>query len=143
MTLRGSTNTDEMHPSLIAPCGMNCRLCRAYIRERNACPGCRADDANKPKTRVTCRIKTCERIANGKARYCFGCDEFPCDSLKHLDNRYRTKYGMSMIENLTDIEKSGVRQFIENEKQKWTCRQCGKIICVHVPQCLSCGRKWH
>ena len=26
---------------------MNCRLCRAYGREKNACPGCRGDDSLK------------------------------------------------------------------------------------------------
>ena len=31
-------------PDLIAPCGMNCSLCRAYGRERKPCPGCRGDD---------------------------------------------------------------------------------------------------
>jgi uncharacterized radical SAM superfamily Fe-S cluster-containing enzyme len=27
--------------SLIAPCGMNCSICSAYLREKNKCPGCR------------------------------------------------------------------------------------------------------
>ena len=31
----------EMHPDLVAPCGMNCRLCHAYQREMNHCNGCR------------------------------------------------------------------------------------------------------
>ena len=30
--------------SLIAPCGMNCRLCLGQIREKNTCPGCRSVD---------------------------------------------------------------------------------------------------
>ena len=121
---------------------MNCRLCRAYIRDRNPCPGCRADDADKPKTRVICKIKNCENITKGKARYCCSCGSFPCDSLNHLDKRYRTKYGMSMIDNLKNMKMSGIRKFIESERQKWTCPDCGQIICVHNPQCPSCGHKW-
>jgi hypothetical protein len=27
--------------ALIAPCGMNCGVCMAYLREKNKCPGCR------------------------------------------------------------------------------------------------------
>lgn len=127
-----------MRKELIAPCGMNCRLCRAYMRDRNACPGCRDDDSVKPKTRVTCRIKNCEKLRQGKGRYCFGCDMFPCDRLRHLDERYRTRYGMSMIDNLGTIRKFGMGAFLRKEKEKWTCPGCGQLLCVHKPQCLSC-----
>ena len=137
-----ASKTNAIRTSLIAPCGMNCRLCVAYTREKNPCPGCRGDDSVKPKTRVVCRIKTCVKIVQGKVRYCLGCDRFPCDRLNHLDTRYRTKYGMSMINNLTQIKKLGVRSFIKNEKKKWTCPECGQLLCVHKPQCLFCGHKW-
>ena len=142
MTPGKSTKTNVMSAALIAPCGMNCRLCRAYGRDRNACPGCRGDDSVKPKTRVLCRIKTCEKIARGGARYCFRCGDFPCDRLNHLDKRYRIHYGMSMIDNLVYIKKFGIRLFIRNEKEKWTCPECGQLICVHEPQCLFCGHTW-
>jgi hypothetical protein len=124
---------------------MNCRLCRAYIRDIKyikACPGCRGDDSVKSKSCVTCRIKNCEKIVQGRVRYCFSCDNFPCATLNHLDKRYRARYGMSMIDNLVNIKKFGIRHFIRNEKERWTCPECGEIICVHKPQCLSCGHKW-
>ena len=134
--------TDTIRTTLIAPCGMNCRLCRAYIRDSKACPGCRGNDSFKSKACVSCRIKNCEKIVQGKVRYCFSCDSFPCDRLNHLDKRYRTKYGMSMIHNLEDIRKLGIRHFIRNEGKRWTCPKCGDLICVHKPQCLSCGHTW-
>jgi hypothetical protein len=121
---------------------MDCRLCRAYTREKKACPGCRSDDSVKPKTRVFCRIKNCEKRGRGKISYCFGCDMFPCDRLNHLDERYRTKYGMSMIDNLMHIKKNGIKHFVKNEKEQWTCPECGQLLCVHKPQCLFCGRAW-
>lgn len=140
---------DKDQPSLrpiyahdIAPCGMNCRLCRAYVRERNRCPGCRGDDSSKPKTRVVCGIKTCERLSAAGSTYCLGCGGFPCASLKQLDKRYRTKYGMSMIDNLESIGKHGMEYFAGEERNRWTCPGCGKILCVHEPRCLSCGREW-
>lgn len=137
-----STKIKAMSAALIAPCGMNCRLCRAFVREKNACPGCRGEDSLKPKTRILCRIKTCGKIVRGGARYCFCCAGFPCDRLNSLDKRYRTRYGMSMIDNLRNIRKSGIRRFLENEKKRWACPECGETICVHEPQCLSCGRRW-
>ena len=142
MTPRQSTKTNAIPMMLIAPCGMNCRLCAAYAREKNPCPGCRGDDRGKPKTRLTCRIKTCEKTVQLGIRYCAGCDGFPCDRLNHLDERYRSKYGMSMIENLVNIKRVGIRQFIKNEKEKWACPKCGEMLCVHEPQCLACDHTW-
>ena len=112
------------------------------MRERNACCGCRRNMGTESDYRLTCRIKNCEQIADGKAKYCFRCDRFPCAVLKRLDKRYRTKYGMSMIENLERIRDMGIRRFIRGEKEKWACRQCGALICVHKPQCPSCGHAW-
>ena len=134
--------TTTITTSLIAPCGMNCRLCRAYVREKKACPGCRGDDRLKSKACVTCKIKNCAQLAQGKFKYCCACKSFPCTSLQHLDKRYRTKYGMSMIDNLETIEKLGIRQFIRDEKQRWTCPECGATICVHNPHCIFCGYQW-
>ncbi len=125
--------------SLIAPCGINCGICMAYLRSKNKCPGCRVDDINKPVTRRRCKIKNCEIFKNVKVKYCFECKEFPCNNLEHLDKRYRTKYNMSMIDNLENIRNSGIRKFLINEKDKWTCSRCGGTICVHKGYCSSCG----
>ena len=125
--------------SLIAPCGMNCGICLAYLREKNKCNGCRGSDVDKPVTRVKCRIKTCYELKKNHSKFCFSCEDFPCTSLKSLDKRYRTKYGMSMIENLEDIKKIGIRKFTKNEKVRWACPKCGGVICVHRGHCHICG----
>ncbi len=143
MAQKKSKKINAIPTSMIAPCGMNCRLCLAYTRDKNVCPGCRGDDSNKSKYCITCIIKNCEKIEKDGAKYCFSCERYPCTRLKQLDKRYRTKYSMSMIENLNYINKFGIREFIRNEKEKWTCPECGEIICVHRPQCLLCGYKWH
>ncbi len=140
--LQMRNRTNSTLPELIAPCGINCRLCRAYIRNEKACPGCRGGDTNKSKSCVTCKIKNCEQIGKWKIEYCFDCDRFPCDRLAHLDKRYRTNYGTSAIDNLINIKKFGISWFVENENKKWTCPECGEMICMHKPQCLSCGYVW-
>ncbi|HEX9021440.1 MAG TPA: DUF3795 domain-containing protein [Nitrospirota bacterium] len=142
MTANKPVETDAIRTTLIAPCGMNCRLCRAYIRKKNACPGCRGDDRFKPKTRALCYIKNCKKRTSGRAGYCFKCDSFPCTRLRRLDERYRSKYGMSMIENLTEVKRFGIRSFMRNEEKKWTCPGCGGLLCVHEPMCLTCHYKW-
>jgi hypothetical protein len=127
--------------SLIACCGMNCGICLAYLREKNKCPGCRAEDINKAVSCVRCKIKNCVILRKSKARFCFKCLKFPCAKIEHLDKRYRTRYYMSMIENLGYIKRSGITKFIRNEKNRWACPECGGTICVHKGYCFSCGKK--
>jgi hypothetical protein len=135
--------TNLTNPTLIAPCGIDCRLCRAYTREKKPCPGCRADNTLKPKFCVTCRIKNCEKLAAEKMEYCFTCTAFPCARLVHLDKRYKTKYGTTVIGNLLSIKETGITNFIENENKKWACPECGTMLCMHSPHCISCGYLWH
>ena len=142
MSISNSKKSKSIISNLIAPCGMNCRLCRAYIREKKSCPGCREGDSLKPNTRVICKIKTCDKITKSKIKFCSSCVSFPCKNLNHLDKRYRTKYGMSMIQNLENIKRTGIRNFVKKEKEKWACSKCGETICVHKENCTSCGHKW-
>ena len=120
-----------MKTDLIAPCGMNCSLCMAYLRDKNRCPGCRnIGNENEPKTRTQCIIKNCDQLKKNNRKFCSDkCEKFPCKRLKNLDKRYKNKYDMSMIENLESIKKLGIRKFIEKEKKRWI--KGGKIFCVH------------
>jgi hypothetical protein len=128
--------------ALLAPCGMNCALCGAFLRSRNKCSGCSGDDHGKAMTVMTCRIKNCTERRREHRDFCSQCASFPCERLNHLDKRYRAKYGMSMIENLRRIKTEGLRSFVQSEKTRWACRGCGKTLCVHQAACPVCGRKW-
>ena len=130
---------DEL--SLIAPCGMNCGVCIGYLREKKKCPSCRGPDESKPVTRWKCKIKNCPTFQEGNPEFCFECEVFPCSRMKTLDKRYRTKYNMSMVENLENIKNSGIAAFLESERLRWTCPECGGTICVHRGYCYSCGEK--
>ncbi|MFZ2456056.1 MAG: DUF3795 domain-containing protein [Candidatus Altiarchaeia archaeon] len=130
-----------MNSSFIAPCGMNCGICTAFLREKNKCPGCRLFSAKEPVSIARCKIRNCVVIQKGIAKFCFECEKYPCKNLKHLDKRYRTRYNMSEIENLEYIKKNGIRKFIKNEKIRWSCSRCGGTICVHKGYCYSCGEK--
>ena len=131
-----------MNVKLIAPCGMNCGLCVGYLREKNPCPGCRSMGVSKPTYCKTCIVKNCLILKNNKLKFCSDkCDKYPCKRLRDLDKRYKLKYGMSMIENLNHIKTLGIKKFVENEDKRWKCPKCGKMLCVHRPQCLNCGAK--
>ena len=129
--------TDE----LIAPCGMNCGICVAFFgytmkggKRKHACKGCRV------RSSLCAFIKRqCEKLVTNQIDYCFECTDFPCENLTKLDKRYRTKYGMSMIENLTYIQTKGIQQFLNHEEERWECPTCGGIICIHNKTCYSCN----
>jgi len=129
-----------MKEELIAPCGMNCGICIGYLRDKNKCPGCRKMDKNKPEYCRKCIIMHCEILKKNKMKFCSDkCEKFPCKRLKNLDKRYKGKYHMSMLENLENIEKFGIREFVNNEQERWKCPECGGIISCHRDKCLSCG----
>ena len=123
---------------LVAPCGMNCAICYAYLREKNHCEGCWGNDASKMKSCLACIIRNCELLEKIPSRFCYDCEKYPCRRLKQLDKRYRTKYEMSMLENLAYIKENGVEAFVEKENERWKCPQCGGTICVHHKSCYSC-----
>ncbi|MBJ6724917.1 DUF3795 domain-containing protein [Geomesophilobacter sediminis] len=123
---------------MIAPCGLNCGVCRAFNRESNRCPGCRGDDAGKPPTRCSCPIKNCSSRGPGSDN-CSGCVDFPCPPLQRLDRRYRKRYGVSCIDNLAAIRDAGLAAFLAGEAARWSCAGCGGLLSMHEAQCPSCG----
>jgi len=50
---------------------------------------------------------------------------------------------MSMLDNLDEIKQLGIRAFVRHQKEVWVCPECGILLCVHKPQCLSCGYEWY
>jgi hypothetical protein len=128
---------------LVAPCGMNCGVCISYLAMKNDlerkgfhkkyCMGC------LPCSNSCSLKRSCRKLSDGSVRFCFECGDYPCKKLKALDKRYRTKYHMSMLENLEYIKKHGVEKFLEKEEEKWRCPCCGGVICCHNGLCLSCS----
>ncbi|MDD1723650.1 MAG: DUF3795 domain-containing protein [Methanospirillum sp.] len=126
-------------PGLIAPCGMNCALCQAFQRSRKKCPGCWGDSPDKSKFCQSCIIRNCPTNRDNASHFCYECEDMPCKRLKQLDTRYRTKYGMSMIENLIEIRDKGMDAFLAHQSEKYTCSTCQGLLCVHRSRCLTCN----
>jgi hypothetical protein len=137
------TVVEVMNEELIAPCGMNCAICSGYLAyhydvkskgiRMSYCIGCRPRDK-----KCAFLKKRCELLMSSKVRYCYECSSFPCERLEHLDNRYRTYFKMSMIENLEFIKKYAMEKFLEREVAKWRCSACGGVICCHNGLCYKC-----
>ena len=127
----------------IAPCGMNCSTCLAYLRTKNTCGGCRESDEAIWPSCLKCIVRSCEHLEKTESKFCYECQKFPCRRIKQLDKRYRTRYHVSFIENLLIIKNNGLEKFIQTETEKWRCPSCGGTICVHRWGCLKCKTATH
>ena len=114
--------------NIIAPCGLDCGICKRALTGTNPCPGCLGPDEKKPEfCRERCGIILCgKRIENGY-KYCDECPDYPCADVMEIENRYTSKYPLyeSPGKNLRDIRELGMEKFLENEREKFTCKECG------------------
>lgn len=129
---------------LIAPCGINCAVCGAYLALRYDvkskgirvpyCEGCR------PRNKKCAFLKKkCTQLMNKEVEFCYECKNFPCERLKHIDHRYRTYFHMSLRENLERIRKNGMLTFLKEQERRWQCPACSGTICCHNGICFNCG----
>jgi hypothetical protein len=129
---------------LIAPCGMNCGICKSYLAYSRGvaaqkgkvshCSGCRIRGKNCAFIKRDCPKKVGKHIVS-----CSECPDMPCRRLAHLDQRYREHYGMSMVENLKEIREKGMDEFLKNQEAKYRCPKCGDVVSVHDGKCYTCG----
>ncbi len=129
---------------LIAPCGQNCGVCKAYLAyskkvpskrgEVAQCSGCRAREK-------TCAFikRDCDKLRNKKVQFCHECSSMPCTRLVHLDEHYRQLYGLSLVENLKELKTKGMDDFLKSQYAKYKCPTCGEVVSVQDGKCYGCG----
>jgi hypothetical protein len=128
----------------IAPCGMNCGICKAYLAYSHGVPtkkgqvthclGCLVRNKNCAFIK-----RNCEKIRKQQIRFCYECADMPCKRLAHLDEHYRERYSMSMIENQKIIHDKGMDEFLKSQAEKYRCSNCDDVVSVHNGKCYACG----
>jgi hypothetical protein len=83
-----------MKKELIAPCGMNCAVCSGYLALKHDvkskgirmpyCQGCRPRDK-----KCAFLKKRCELLLDNKVRFCYECNDFPCERLRRITRGIR------------------------------------------------------
>ena len=136
--------TGKIAPELIAPCGMNCGICKAYLSYSRGIPKQRGKVTHCsgciPRDKLCFIKRGCKKLRQGEIRLCFECEDLPCENVDRIDRRYRNRYGMSMVENLREIQATSLGLFIEKQETKYRCPSCGDTISVHDQKCYSCMR---
>lgn len=133
----------EFKAELIAPCGMDCNVCKGYLaysrwipRQRgvfNHCAGCR------PREKSCGFLKQrCNKLLNKEVQFCYECERFPCSRLETIDRRYRTNYNASLIGNLRQLQEIGIPTFLRKEAARYRCPECDGVVCIHDGVCYDC-----
>ena len=131
-----------MEPELIAPCGMNCNVCSAYLaykrdlpkrRGNVKCKGCRPRNKQCAFVKKRCG----DRLMKDQVRYCYECVDFPCEHIRKISAKYEKRWGVSFIQNLEYIREYGELKFLAREKRKWKCTKCGGTISIHNNRCYD------
>ena len=136
---------DRITSEMIAPCGLNCAICKRAVAETDPCPGCHGPNENKPAfCSEKCGIILCRKRIDKGYEYCDECPEYPCDDVMEKEIRYTSKYTLyeSPKENLRNIRELGMERFLEIERERWICKDCGGIISVHTGICSGCGKQY-
>jgi hypothetical protein len=135
---------DVFNADLIAPCGMNCGICKAYLAysrrvpyekgKVSHCSGCLVRNKNCAFVK-----RDGDKLRKKQVRFCYECSEMPCKQLAKLDEHYKAHYGMSMVENQKMIQEKCMDEFLKSQSEKYRCPGCGDIISVHDGKCYACG----
>ena len=128
---------------MIAPCGLDCALCKRALDETDPCPGCHGPDERKPEfCAKRCGIILCRKRSENGYAFCDECPDYPCADVMEKEDRYTSQYPLreSPLENLRAIREHGLDSFLEDERRQWACEVCGQIVCVHTGICSGCGR---
>ena len=130
---------EKIEPVMFAPCGMNCLVCYKHCYHRKPCAGCLKSDQGKPEHCRKCKIKDC--VAKRQITYCFECPEYPCKQIKRLEKSYNIRYHASLMGNSQMVKEQGMAGFLAQQKEKYTCPECGGIISIHDAECSECQYK--
>ncbi len=130
---------------MIAPCGLDCSLCKRALAAEDPCPGCHGPNENKPEfCAKKCGIILCRKRKENGYAYCDECPDYPCADVQEKEDRYTSKYPLyeSPVKNLRAIREDGMEKFLENERSQWTCGECGHVVSVHTGICSGCGKQY-
>jgi len=135
-------------------CGLNCGACQtlmaneqgdkqwleAAAKQRNVepedlrCYGC--------KTEVTavyctnCRMRACAREKG--LEFCSECPDYPCETLSSFRNDAAPHHS-TIFKNLERIKEIGPEEWLEEQKRRWSCPECGTRFGWYSEKCSDCG----
>ncbi len=128
----------------LAPCGVFCGACPSY---KKTCLGCASEIKSQNRTSKWwgCKVRSC-CYGTQKKNYCVECDDFPCMKLKRelIDSHpgeTKFKYRHEIPEVSIKLRGMEVEDYLEFQKERWSCPFCGGIIHFYKYKCSKCGKE--
>lgn len=135
--------SNRLIPPTLAPCGVYCGACPSFGK---SCLGCGSNDTNQSRrSKWACKIRSC-CYETKKSEFCIDCQDYPCQIVKsklftaHVDDpRFRYRFEIpGLFGKLRDM---GLDQYIEMQRRRWTCENCGGIIKFYDYRCDTCNKE--
>jgi hypothetical protein len=133
----------ENIPNELAPCGV---FCGAYPSFNKTCLGCPSENTTQKRTsKWGCKIRTC-CYEEKQINCCGHCSQFPCDTInKKLINSHAGetafKYRHEISENITKFRELGVKEYLQYQKERWSCPSCGGTVTFYHYKCSQYGKE--
>ena len=126
---------------LVSYCGIYCGACPSYARSKT-CLGCKSlNPAQKNASKYQCKIRNC--CLSKDLDFCFNCEIYPCSNLLKLRNSHlkddKYEYRHKILYSLVRISKIGLDVWLNEQKELWTCPECGGDVIFYENKCLKCG----
>ncbi len=74
--------------------------------------------------------------------FCYECSEYPCKILKRLDKSYQMRYKESLVKKMSIIETMGMDYYLEKERERLKCSECGHELNLHDKICHMCSKNF-
>lgn len=110
-------------------CGIYCGACSTP-----GCNGCKI--MNENHWSPDCKFIQCAQSKNVDA--CPLCDQYPCDNIMEFEKDKHVHH-KTVVPNGKRIKEIGLEAWLEEQKERWTCEQCGKGFTWFDDKCKSCG----
>jgi len=141
--------------ALLGICGVYCGACTTYRAfndndqalftwlmkmrmpsEEIFCKGCGSSVINKWCT--NCDFRKC--VQKREIAYCFECKDFACKKL--IDFSKTRPHRTLGLRNLKQLKEMSTEEWLEQQRKRWTCSQCGKQLHWYSEKCPNCETRF-
>ncbi len=101
------------------------------------CDGCKSD--NRYAGCRMCKFRDC--ASSKGVSHCVACPEYPCNIYRQWQSAARFLPHVSEAgPSLSTISRDGFDSWLEGQKERWSCPDCGTPFSWYAVVCPSCGR---
>ena len=147
--LIGQETGDSKNENLVAPCGLYCGACSAYLTTQEIrvgtgkakagigmqCDGC-LGGGRTPAHVPKCAIRECSE-AKTKSRRCSECADFPCSRITDFNND-GMQHHSEVLTNLRQLRTMGIKDWTKYEEDRWSCPKCRTKLSWYDVECPEC-----